>query len=208
LLDGDAADAVAALKAEPGAGPRRPRQRTLVRALMARGLVDELVLTIHPLALGGGLRLFDGLGAPVPLELVACVPDHHGRSSSPRTGPRPRRRVPMKRYLLSIIQPDGGPPPPAVLERVMTDLDALNSEIRAAGAWVFSGGLHPPASATVVRVQDGELLMLDGPFAEAKEHLGGLWIIEAPDLDAALGWARRAAEATTLPIEVRPFREA
>ena len=88
----------------------------------------------------------------------------------------------------------------------MRDLDALNRELKAAGAWVFAGGLHPPSTATVVRVKDGEVLTTDGPFAEGKEHLGGFTIIKAPDLDAALEWGRRLARATTLPIEVRPFQ--
>jgi hypothetical protein len=72
--------------------------------------------------------------------------------------------------------------------------------------WVFSAGLHPPSTATVVRVHDGDLLMTDGPFVEGKEHIGGFTIIKAPDLDAALDWGRKLAQATTLPIEVRPFR--
>ena len=112
----------------------------------------------------------------------------------------------MKQYLLSVYQPDGPTPPPEVLERIGRDLDALNQELKAAGAWVFAGGLHPPSTATVVRVKDGEVLTTDGPFAEGKEHLGGVTIIEAPDLDAALDWGRRLARATTLPIEVRPFQ--
>jgi hypothetical protein len=70
---------------------------------------------------------------------------------------------------------------------------------------VFAGGLHPPSTATVVRVKDGETLMTDGPFVESKEHLGGFTIINAPDLDAALEWGTKLAEATTLPVEVRPF---
>ena len=114
----------------------------------------------------------------------------------------------MKQYLLSIYQPDGEVPEPALLEKVMRDLDALNEEIKAAGSWVFTGGLHPASTATVVRVTGGELLTTDGPYAEGKEHVGGFWIITAPDLDAALGWARKAAQATTLPIEVRPFQDA
>ena len=112
----------------------------------------------------------------------------------------------MKQYLLSIYQPDGGPPPPEVLDEVMRDLAVLNEEIKAAGAWVFTGGLHPPSTATVVRVTDGDVLITDGPYAEGKEHVGGFWIIEAPDLDAALEWGRKAASATSLPIEVRPFQ--
>jgi hypothetical protein len=114
----------------------------------------------------------------------------------------------MKQYLLSVIQPDGGPPPREVLEPVMRDVYALRQEMKAAGAWVFAGGLHSPSTATVVRHRDGEFLMTDGPFAEGKEHVGGLWIVMAKDLDAALEWGRRAARATTLPIEVRPFQDA
>ena len=113
----------------------------------------------------------------------------------------------MKQYLLSVYQPEGDPPPPAQLEAIMRDLDALNEELKAAGAWVFAGGLHPPSTATVLRVKDGEVLMTDGPFAEGKEHIGGFTIIRAADLDAALEWGRRLSEATTLPVEVRPFQD-
>jgi hypothetical protein len=112
----------------------------------------------------------------------------------------------MKKYLLSIYQPDGPPPPPEVLEKVMGEIATLIQEAKAAGAWVFNGGLHPPSTATVVRLQGGELLMTDGPFAEGKEHVGGCLIIIAPDLDSALEWGRRTALATTLPIEVRAFQ--
>ena len=111
----------------------------------------------------------------------------------------------MKQYLLSIYQPDGEPPPPEVLEPIMRDIDAVNAEMRAAGAWVFTGGLHPPEVATVLRADGGDVLVTDGPFAEGKEHVGGFWIIRAPDLDAALDWARKAATACKLPIEVRPM---
>ena len=112
----------------------------------------------------------------------------------------------MTMYLLSIYQPDGDPPPPDVLARVMADIDVINRELRATGSWVFAGGLHPPTTATVVRVRDGDVLMTDGPFVEGKEHIGGFTIIKAPDLDAALEWGRRLAKATTLPVEVRPFQ--
>ncbi len=111
----------------------------------------------------------------------------------------------MKQYMLGIYQPDGPAPAPEVLEPVMRDIDALNQEMRAAGAWVFTGGLHAPDTATVVRAKDGEVLVTDGPFAEGKEHIGGFWIIRAADLDEALAWARKAAVACTLPIEVRPM---
>jgi hypothetical protein len=113
----------------------------------------------------------------------------------------------MKQYLLSLYQPDGEPPAPEVLEKVMSDLDALNQEIKAAGAWVFTGGLHPASTATVLRLKDGDVLMTDGPYVEGKEHVGGFWIITAPDLDSALEWGRKAARASTLPVEVRPFQD-
>jgi hypothetical protein len=113
----------------------------------------------------------------------------------------------MKPYLLSVYQPEGTPPPAEVLDRIMQDVEAFNQELKDAGAWVFSGGLSAPTTATVVRLQDGDVLTTDGPFAEAKEYLGGLCIVKAPDLDAALEWGRKAARATTLPIEVRPFHD-
>jgi len=113
----------------------------------------------------------------------------------------------MARYLLSIYQPDGPPPPPDVLARVMGDVDTLNQELKAAGAWVFSGGLKPSNVATVLRLEAGHLLATDGPFAEGKEHIGGFWIIDAPDFETARSWGRKAARAVTLPIEVRPFQE-
>jgi len=111
----------------------------------------------------------------------------------------------MKRYLLSIYQPHGDPPPPAKLAAIMADVGALVAETKQKGAWVFNAGLTAPASATVVRVRDGKAMLTDGPFAETKEFLGGLLIVQAPDLDAALTWGEKLGRATTLPIEVRPF---
>ena len=111
----------------------------------------------------------------------------------------------MKQYLLSIYQPDGEKPPPEFLEKVMRDVGTLIEETKTAGAWVFNGGLHPPSTATVLRLRDGEMLRTDGPYVEGKEHVGGFLIVQAPDLDAALGWAEKLARVITLPIEVRPF---
>ena len=113
----------------------------------------------------------------------------------------------MKQYLLSVYQPDGEPPPRPVLEKIMRDVYAVRDEMKAAGAWVFSGGLYPPGTATVLRVNDGEMLMTDGPFAEGKEHIGGFSVIKAADLDAAIEWGSKLARATTLPIEVWPLRD-
>jgi hypothetical protein len=123
------------------------------------------------------------------------------------------RRSTMKQYLLSMYQPQGRIPSPEELAPVMRDLGALREEMQAVGAWVFGAGLHAPETATVVRNRGGEVLTTDGPFVEGKEYLGGFTIIKAPDLDAALEWARRMAVAVTLqgapeglPIEVRPFQ--
>jgi hypothetical protein len=81
----------------------------------------------------------------------------------------------------------------------------VNDEMKAKGIWVFGGGLLPSDSATVVRMQSGAVTMTDGPFAETKEQLGGFWVIEVDDLDAALAWAAKCTEACRAPIEVRPF---
>ncbi len=114
----------------------------------------------------------------------------------------------MKQYLLGIIQPDGPPPPMAALGKIMQDVGALVAELKSSGAWVFNGGLHPASVSTVVRAKGDEVLVTDGPYAEAKEHLGGFVILNASDLDVALDWAMRFARAIGLPIEVRPFQSA
>jgi len=113
----------------------------------------------------------------------------------------------MTQYLLSVYQPDGGIPLVEELDKIMADVGAVNREMEAAGVWVFGAGLHHPGTATVVRVERGEVLMTDGPFTEGKEHIGGFTVIEAPDLDAALEWGRKVAAAVTLPIEVRPVQD-
>jgi len=112
----------------------------------------------------------------------------------------------MKQYLISVYQPDGPAPPPEILDKITADIEAIRAELQDTGSWVFSGGLHAPSTATVLRPKDGDVLVTDGPFAEGKEHLGGFTILKAPDLDAALAFGRRYAQATGLPIEVRPFQ--
>ena len=115
----------------------------------------------------------------------------------------------MTQYLLSVHHVDGEPELSAdQMQQAMRDVDVLNEEIQSSGAWVFAGGLHPPTTATTVRMQDGEVITTDGPFAETKEQLGGFWVIEAPDLDAALAWAGKATRACAAPVEVRPFQDA
>ena len=113
----------------------------------------------------------------------------------------------MKQYLLSVYHPEGGTLAPEVLEKIARDVDALNVELQAAGAWVFAGGLFPSSTATVLQVKDGDVLITDGPFVEGKEHIGGFWVIRAADLDAALDWGKKATRACAVPIEVRPFHE-
>jgi hypothetical protein len=114
----------------------------------------------------------------------------------------------MKQYLLSVCYPAGASqPPPAALNKIMSDVMALQREMQSTGVWVFSGGLHAADSATVLRHQNGDVVPTDGPFIESKEQIGGITIVRVPDLDAALSWARKLAYATTTPIEVRPFME-
>ena len=114
----------------------------------------------------------------------------------------------MSQYLLSVHMVEGAPPRPVEeMQRAYARVTALNTELQSAGSWVFAGGLHPPSTATVVQLHGGEVVTTDGPFAEGKEHLGGVWIIDAKDLDEALSWARKATVACGEPVEVRPFQE-
>src|SRR4051794_34240970 len=106
----------------------------------------------------------------------------------------------MSQYLLSIIYPAGAQQPsPDALQSIMSEVNALTREMKASGAWVFKAGLHSPDTATVVRMQDEQVLMTDGPFAETKEQIGGITIVNAPDLDAALSWGAKLSRATTVP---------
>jgi hypothetical protein len=113
----------------------------------------------------------------------------------------------MNQYLLSVWH--DGPYETdfesAEAQRLFAQVGEFNAELQAAGAWVFANGLHPASSATVVRATGNQVSMTDGPYAESKEQMGGFWIIEAPDLDAALEWARKGSAACEGPVEVRPF---
>jgi hypothetical protein len=112
----------------------------------------------------------------------------------------------MTQYQLCVYDTGEAPPADDEMQQMFADVNAVNEEIREAGAWVFGGGLEPASTATVVTVSDGETLITDGPFTEGKEHVGGYWIIEAADLDAALAWAAKATVACRGPVEVRPFQ--
>jgi hypothetical protein len=114
----------------------------------------------------------------------------------------------MKQYLLSVHSADGevsAPMTPEQMQQAYHQVGSLEAEMKSTGTWVFGGRLHEPDTATIVHVSNGEVLTTDGPFAESKEHLGGFYIIEAEDLDAALAWASKVSVAVMKPIEVRPF---
>jgi hypothetical protein len=114
----------------------------------------------------------------------------------------------MTQYLLSVYMVEGEEPPSAeTMQKMYADVDTFNVKLQQQGAWVFAGGLHPADTATVVNAKGGDVLTTDGPFAEAKEQLGGFWVISAPDLDAALKWAAEGSFACGGPVEVRPFQE-
>jgi hypothetical protein len=116
----------------------------------------------------------------------------------------------VSQYLLSSYAVEGevpgAPGTPEEMGAFMKRVAALEAEMAASGAFVFGGALHGPDAATVVGVGDGDLVMTDGPFVEAKEHIAGFYIINADDLDAALAWAGKVVDAIGHPIEVRPFR--
>jgi len=113
----------------------------------------------------------------------------------------------MTQYMLSVHYSESAPElTPEEQQKAFQQTDTFNEEVTAAGAWVFGGGLQAPEIATVVRTAGGEVVTTDGPFAETKEQLGGFWIIEVPDLDAALEWARKGSIACMNPVEVRPFQ--
>ena len=112
----------------------------------------------------------------------------------------------MTQYLLALYRDYAVPLPPERTRQVWADVNALGDRLRDAGAFVFKSGLEGGAElATVVRQSGGDFVITDGPYTETKEHLAGFWIINAADLDEALEWAKLAAAAEQLPIEVRPF---
>ncbi len=114
----------------------------------------------------------------------------------------------MTQYLLSVHGSVDDPEPNMEeIQPVFDAVDRFNEKVRAAGAWVFAGGLHPIGSATTVDGQGDQPVVTDGPFAESKEYLGGFWIIEAADLDEALDWAAQGSKACAGKVEVRPFAE-
>ena len=118
----------------------------------------------------------------------------------------------MPTYLLSVYgdeaEFDVVEANPELMAQMYGDVEKFNERLREAGAWVFAGGLHRTSTATVVRAtKDADVITTDGPYIEAKEQLGGFWVIKAPDLDAALAWAQDGSAACQGPVEVRPFQD-
>ncbi len=120
----------------------------------------------------------------------------------------------MSQYLLSVHSAASGDAPaeapehsmtPEMMQEFMGRIIALEAEMEESGTFVFSGRLADADAATVVRSNDGNMVMTDGPFVEAKEHIAGFYVINADDLDAALAWAGRVVDCIGAPIEVRPF---
>jgi hypothetical protein len=114
----------------------------------------------------------------------------------------------MTQYMLSVHSGNSPAPEPMSSEEMQESgkrIGAIEKDMKASGAWVFSARLHGPDTATVVRALEGGVVTTDGPYVESKEHLGGFYIIAAEDLDGAMSWASRVSEAIGMPIEVRPF---
>jgi hypothetical protein len=117
----------------------------------------------------------------------------------------------MTQYLLSVHgpmddSPIGGYASEEEMQRSFEETGKVNDEMQKSGVWVFAGGLMPIANTKTVDSKGGEVTMTDGPYAETKEYLGGFWIIDVPDLDAALKWATKASAACLGAVEVRPFQ--
>ncbi|NLT57317.1 MAG: hypothetical protein GXX79_22685 [Actinomycetales bacterium] len=115
----------------------------------------------------------------------------------------------MTQYLLAVYgdEAEFASVTPEDMQRLYRQVDEFNAELRASGSWVFANGLHPSSTATVVRATDGSVVTTDGPYLETTEKLGGFWIIEVPDIDAALDWAAKGSKACEGPVEVRPFQD-
>ncbi|MBJ7608137.1 MAG: hypothetical protein JF887_01730 [Candidatus Dormibacteraeota bacterium] len=113
----------------------------------------------------------------------------------------------MAQYMVSVCHADNPDFAPGERERTIRDVDALNEELQTSGAFVFAAGLHPSSTATTLRAKGSDVITTDGPFAEGAEHIGGFWIINTDDLDAALEWGQKAVRACAATIEVRPVAE-
>jgi len=114
----------------------------------------------------------------------------------------------MPKYLLSVWSSEDDPTPSdEEMQQMFAAVATFNEEVQAEGAWVFAGGLHPASTATVVDGRGSDAVTTDGPYVESKEYMGGFWVLEAPDLDAAIDLARRGSAACKGKVEVRPFQD-
>ena len=114
----------------------------------------------------------------------------------------------MTQYLISVFVTESDyETPPEEMAQAYADVERFNTEVQSSGAWVFAGGLHAPSTATVVNATGADVTVTDGPYAETKEHIGGFWVLEAADLDAALELAKKASAACGATVEVRPFQD-
>jgi hypothetical protein len=116
----------------------------------------------------------------------------------------------MAQYMLGVHHAGTDDPSfamsPEEMQATFEAVDKFNQKVTEAGIWVFGGGLEMPDTATVVRSVDGDVTITDGPFIETKEFLGGFWVLEVADLDAAIELAKEASAACRGPVEVRPFQ--
>ena len=114
----------------------------------------------------------------------------------------------MTQYMLSVHHREGDPEMSEEdMQKAFKAVSAFNEKITKSGEWVFGGGLMPKETATVVdNTKGGDATVTDGPFIEGKEWLGGFWVVELPDLDAALAMAKEASAACAGEVEVRPFQ--
>lgn len=114
----------------------------------------------------------------------------------------------MPQYLVAVYNgPDARRRTPAEMEPIIAAVGAINTEAQSDGTFVFAGGLHDQTATTTIDPRSGTPVLSDGPYIETKEYLGGFWIIDVPDLDAALAWSQRAAVACQEVLEVRPFMD-
>jgi hypothetical protein len=193
----------------PGSG-KTAVPAELARRLRGGGDRDVVVRFIGATSRSVGVRtLVQERNVGVPrcrmglLSFVVVVRGRLGAASETR-GARS-----MTQYLLAVHgdEADFAAMSPEDTQRAYKQVDAFNEELKATGAWVFAGGLHPASTATVVRTADGKVVTTDGPYLETKEQLGGFWVVEAADLDAALAWAAKGSQACMAPVEVRPFQD-
>jgi hypothetical protein len=112
----------------------------------------------------------------------------------------------MTQYLLAVYDTGADAPADDEMQARYRAVDEFNAEVQAAGAWLFAGGLEPADTASTVDGTKGEAVTTEGPLSGSATQIGGFWVIEAPDADAARTWAAKGSAACGNPVEVRPFQ--